>query len=229
MVPQAANPDAQVTYDSCGTSTTATAPASCSAATLAAIKSASLVIVFAGTDLNVATEGHDRSSLAMPGNYDSLISQVNAVGNPDTALVIQSDGPVDIGDVQGDFPAIVFSGYDGESQGTALAQVLFGQQDPAGHLDFTWYASDSQLPGIMNYGLTPGQTGGLGRTYMYFTGTPAYPFGYGLSYTTFKYSHVRVGPGKASANGTVRVSFDVTKMLLVNPTAHGGRSSLVSK
>jgi beta-glucosidase len=207
---RAANPDAQVTFDSCGTSTTATAPADCSAATLAAIKSASLVIVFVGTDLNVGTEGHDRTSLAMPGNYDSLISQVDAVGNPDTALVIQSDGPVDLGNVQGGFPAIVFSGYNGESQGTALAQVLFGQQNPAGHLDFTWYADDAQLPPIQNYGLTPAQTGGLGRTYTYFTGTPTYPFGYGLSYTSFKYSHVQVGPRTATANGTVNVSFDVT-------------------
>ena len=82
----------------------------------------------------------------MPGNYNSLISQVAALGNPRTALVIQSDGPVDIPDAQGDFPAIVFSGYNGESQGTALAQVLFGQQNPSGHLDFTWYADDSQLP-----------------------------------------------------------------------------------
>jgi beta-glucosidase-like glycosyl hydrolase len=207
---QAANPAAQVTYDSCGTSTTAAAPADCSAATLAAIKSASLVVVFVGTDLNVATEGHDRTSLAMPGNYDSLISQVNSVGNPEEALVIQSGGPVDLGTAQADFPAIVFSGYNGESQGTALAQVLLGQQDPAGHLDFTWYASDSQLPPIANYGLTPAQTSGLGRTYMYFTGTPTYPFGYGLSYTSFKYSHVRVGPKAATANGTVTVSFDVT-------------------
>jgi beta-glucosidase len=207
---QAANPGAQVTYDSCGTSTTATAAADCSAATLAAIKAASLVIVFVGTDNNVATEGHDRTSLAMPGNYDSLISQVNAVGNPDTALVIQSGGPVDLGNVQGDFPAIVFSGYNGESQGTALAQVLFGQQNPAGHLDFTWYAGDTQLPPIENYGLTASQTGGLGRTYMYFTGTPTYPFGYGLSYTSFKYSHVQVGPRAATADGTVAVSFDVT-------------------
>ena len=207
---QAANPNAQVTYDSCGTSTTATVAADCSAATLAAIKSASLVIVVVGTDLNVASEGNDRASLAMPGNYDSLISQVNAVGNPNMALVIQSNGPVDLGDVQGDFPAIVFSGYNGESQGTALAQVLFGQQNPSGHLDFTWYADDSQLPDIANYGLTPSQTGGLGRTYMYFTGTPTYPFGYGLSYTSFKYSHVQVGPRAATANGTVAVSFDVT-------------------
>jgi beta-glucosidase len=212
----AANPDAQVSYDSCGTSTTATAPADCPAATLAAIKSASLVIVFVGTDRHVGTEGQDRASLAMPGNYDSLISQVNAAGNRDTALVIQSDGPVDLGNVQGDFPAIVFSGYNGESQGTALAQVLLGQQDPAGHLDFTWYADDSQLPPIGNYGLTPSQTGGLGRTYMYFTGTPTYPFGYGLSYTSFQYSQVRVGPRAATANGTVTVSFAVTN---TGPTA----------
>jgi beta-glucosidase len=207
---KAANPDATVTYDSCGTSTTATAPADCSAATLAAIKSASLVIVFVGTDLNVGTEGMDRTSLAMPGNYDSMISQVAAVGNPDMAMVIQSDGPVDLGDVQGDFPSIVFSGYNGESQGTALAQVLFGQQDPAGHLDFTWYADDAQLPPISNYGLTPDQTGGLGRTYMYFTQTPTYPFGYGLSYSTFRYSDFKFGPRASTANGTVTVSFNVT-------------------
>jgi beta-glucosidase len=207
---RAANPNANVVYDSCGTSTTTTAPASCSAATQAAIKTADLVIVFVGTDLNVATEGLDRTTLAMPGNYNSLISQVTALGNPRTAMVIQSGGPVDISGTQGDFPAIVFSGYNGESQGTALAQALFGQVNPAGHLDFTWYANDSQLPPMKNYGLTPSQTGGLGRTYMYFTGEPTYPFGYGLSYSTFEYSHVTVGPRAASANGTVHVSFDVT-------------------
>ncbi len=206
---KAANPSAQVTFDACGTSTTATAAASCSAATQAAIKSADLVIVFAGTDLNVASEGHDRTSLAMPGNYDSLISQVAAVGNPRMALVIQSGGPVDLGGVQGDFPSIVFSGYNGQAQGTALADVLFGKQNPSGHLDFTWYAGDSQLPGIQNYGLTPSQTGGLGRTYQYFTGAPAYPFGYGLSYTSFRYSNV-VAQKSAYADGTVRVNLNVT-------------------
>jgi beta-glucosidase len=158
----------------------------------------------------VASEGHDRSSLAMPGNYDSLISQVAALGNPRMALVIQSDGPVDIGNVRSDFPAIVFSGYNGESQGTALAAVLTGAQNPSGHLDFTWYKDDSQLPAMTSYGLTPSQTGGLGRTYQYFTGTPTYPFGYGLSYTTFRYSHVTAGPQAVSADGTVHVSFDVT-------------------
>jgi beta-glucosidase-like glycosyl hydrolase len=207
---KAANPAATVTFDACGTSTTATTPASCSAATQAAIKTASLVIVFAGSDLSVADEAKDRTTLAMPGNYDSLISQVAALGNPRTALVMQADGPYDIQQAQQDFPAIVFSGYNGESQGAALAHVLFGQQNPAGHLDFTWYADDSQLAAMDNYGLTPSQTGGLGRTYMYFTGTPTYPFGYGLSYSSFSYSHVNVGPTTTSANGTARVGFDVT-------------------
>jgi beta-glucosidase-like glycosyl hydrolase len=207
---KAANPSATVTFDACGTSTTATAPATCSAQTQTAIRSADLVIVFVGSDLNVADEGKDRSTLALPGNYNSLISQVAAVGNPRTALVMQSDGPYDISGVQNDFSSIVFSGYNGESQGTALAQVLFGQQNPSGHLDFTWYKDDSQLPAMENYGLTPSQTGGLGRTYMYFTGTPTYPFGYGLSYSTFAYSHVKVGPASSNADGTARVSFDVT-------------------
>ncbi|HWG62717.1 MAG TPA: glycoside hydrolase family 3 C-terminal domain-containing protein [Streptosporangiaceae bacterium] len=207
---EAANPNASIVYDSAGTSTTATSPAVLSAQTQADIKSADLVIVFVGTDAAVAGEGHDRSTLAMPGNYDSLISQVNAIGNPNTAMVIQSDGPVNIGDVQGDFPSIVFSGYNGESQGTALADVLFGSQNPSGHLDFTWYAGDSQLPDMQNYGLTPSQTGGLGRTYQYFTGTPTYPFGYGLSYTKFQYSGVQVTPKQVTADGTVSVSFNVT-------------------
>jgi beta-glucosidase len=207
---KAANPNAAVTFDSCGTTSTTTAPASCSAATQAAIKTADLVVVFVGTDQNVASEGKDRASLAMPGDYNSLISQVNALGNPRTAMVIQSDGPVDITGTQGDFPAIVFSGYNGESQGTALAQVLFGQQNPSGHLDFTWFKDDSQLPDMQNYGLTPSQTGGLGRTYMYFSQAPTYPFGYGLSYAKFSYSHISVGSGTVDANATVPVSFDVT-------------------
>nr|WP_143765342.1 glycoside hydrolase family 3 C-terminal domain-containing protein [Catenulispora acidiphila] len=206
---QAANPSATVTFDACGTGTQITTPASCSAATQAAIKSASLVLVVAGSDLSVADEANDRSTLALPGNYDSLISQVSALGNPRTALVMQADGPYDIQDAQKDFPAIVFSGYNGQSQGTALAQVLFGQQNPAGHLDFTWYSGDSQLAPMDNYGLTPSQTGGLGRTYQYFTGTPTYPFGYGQSYSSFAYSHVQVGPQNTNADGTVHVSFDV--------------------
>ncbi|MEV7095033.1 glycoside hydrolase family 3 C-terminal domain-containing protein [Amycolatopsis sp. NPDC051045] len=207
---KAANPGATVTFDACGTSTGTTTAASCSAETLSALKTADLVVVFAGTDTNVATEGRDRTSIAMPGNYDSLIDQVKAVGNPRTALAVQAAGAVSLGHAKEGFPGIVYSAYNGESQGTALADVLFGKQNPSGHLNFTWYADDTQLPDMKNYGLTPSQTGGIGRTYQYFTGTPAYPFGYGLSYTRFAYSHVHADTRAVDANGQVTVHVDVT-------------------
>jgi beta-glucosidase-like glycosyl hydrolase len=207
---KAANPKANILFDAAGTSSTSTSPAVLSASTQAAIKKADLVVLFVGTDKNNAQEAKDRTSIAMPGNYDSLINQTTALGNPKTALVIQSDGPVKISDVQGKVPAVLFSSYNGESQGTALADVMFGRQNPSGHLDFTWYADDSQLPAMSNYGLTPGDTGGLGRTYQYFTGTPTYPFGYGQSYSTFAYSPATVDHAGIGADGTINVSFTVT-------------------
>ncbi|MBV9195251.1 MAG: glycoside hydrolase family 3 C-terminal domain-containing protein [Solirubrobacterales bacterium] len=207
---KAANPNATIYYDSCATSTTATAPATCSAQTLSEMRNAGLVVVLAGTDAHVASEGHDRTTLAMPGNYDSMIQQVAAVGNPRMLLALQSDGPVQIYDVQHYFPAILFSGYNGQSQGLALADVMFGQQDPSGHLNFTWYKNDAQLPPIENYALTAAHTGGIGRTYMYFKRKPTYPFGYGLAYTTFAYSNLSVTPTSTTPDGAVTVSFDVT-------------------
>ncbi|MCO5995360.1 glycoside hydrolase family 3 C-terminal domain-containing protein [Actinoallomurus rhizosphaericola] len=207
---KAADPSASVVFDAAGTSTTAKNDAQLSDATKADIKDADLVVVFVGTDATTAGEGHDRSSLAMPGNYQSLIDQTAALGNRKLALVIQSDGPVNIENAKDKVSSIVFSGYNGESQGTALADVLLGRQNPSGHLNFTWYKDDSQLPAMSDYDITPGGTGGLGRTYRYFTGTPTYPFGYGQSYTTFAYSRVRANTASATADGKVTVRFDVT-------------------
>jgi len=207
---KAANPNANILFDAAGTSSTATGAATLSSATQTAIKNADLVLLFVGTNQNNAQEGDDRTTLNMPGDYDSLITQTTALGNPKTALVVQSDGPVKISDVDGGIPAVVFSGYNGESQGTALADVLLGKQNPSGHLNFTWYADDSQLPAMSDYGLTPADTSGLGRTYQYFTGTPTYPFGYGLSYSTFSYSPATVDNTGPNADGTVNVSFTVT-------------------
>src|SRR3954453_5116193 len=205
-----ANSTASVVFDDAGTSSTATAPAVLNARIRAEIRSADVVVVFVGTDDHNAGEDHDRTDLALPGNYRSLVSQVSALGNAKTVLVIQSVGPVKIDDVQDSVAAVLFSGYNGESQGAALAVVLLGRQNPAGRLNFTWYRDDSQLPAMSNYGLAPRATGGLGRTYQYFTGTPSYPFGYGLSYPTFDYSNVSVDHTRLSADGTVNVSFDVT-------------------
>ncbi|UWE11730.1 glycoside hydrolase family 3 C-terminal domain-containing protein [Actinacidiphila bryophytorum] len=206
----AVDPYASVLYDAAGTSSTATTPATLSDATKAAVKAADLVVVFVGTTKANGDEGNDRDSLAMPGNYGSLIDQTAALGNDRTALVIQSDGPVALGDAAGKVSSVLFSGYNGQDQGTALADVLFGAQNPSAHLNFTWYKNDSQLPDKQNYGLTPAETGGLGRTYQYFTGTPDYPFGYGLSYTTFSYRGITADKSRITADGTVRIRVDVT-------------------
>ncbi|MET7694656.1 ricin-type beta-trefoil lectin domain protein [Streptomyces sp. NPDC005483] len=207
---KAANPSATVTYDAVGTSTTNTAAVSLSSTTQAAVKAADVVVVAVGTDQNTASEGKDRTSLALPGNYNSLIDQVAALGNPNVVLDIQAIGAVDISARQSKAASIVFSAYNGQSQGTALADVLFGKQNPQGHLTFTWYKDDSQLAGKNNYGLTPAQSDGKGQTYQYFTGTPSYPFGYGQSYTTFSYSAATADKSSITADGTVNVSFDVT-------------------
>jgi beta-glucosidase len=203
-------PRAQVVYDSGNSSTTTTSAPSLQPATQAAIKDADLVVVMVGTDANVNTEGYDRKTLALPGNYQALIKQVAAVGNPKILLVDQSAGPVDLTAVHGDVASILFSAANGQRQGSAAADVIFGKVNPSGHLSFTWYSGDSQLPPKNDYDLTPAGTGGLGRTYMYFTGKPDYPFGYGMSYTKFRYSRARLARRKVSTMGTVRVSFRVT-------------------
>nr|WP_053212105.1 glycoside hydrolase family 3 C-terminal domain-containing protein [Streptomyces antibioticus] len=125
-------------------------------------------------------------------------------------LDIQVVGAVDISARQSKAASILFSAYNGQSQGTALADVLFGKQNPQGHPTFTWYKDDSQLAGKNDYGLAPDQTDGKGQTYQYFTGTPSYPFGYGMSYTSFSYSAATVDKSGITADGTVNVSFDVT-------------------
>ncbi|WP_433893236.1 glycoside hydrolase family 3 C-terminal domain-containing protein [Streptomyces sp. CA-111067] len=206
----AQNATASVVFDAAGTSPTATSDAVLSDQTKADIKAADLVVLFVGTSQATGDEGNDRDNIDMPGNYDSLINQTAALGNDKLALVIQSDGPVKIDDVQDKVASIVFSGYNGQDQGTALADVLFGKQNPSGHLNFTWYKDDSQLPDKQNYGLTPGQTDGLGRTYQYFTGTPTYPFGYGLSYSKFGFSGVTANKSQINPNGSVKIGVDVT-------------------
>jgi beta-glucosidase len=203
-------PGAQVVYDDGNSSSTSTDAPSLQPATQAAIRDADLVVVMVGTDAGTNAEGTDRASLAMPGNYGPLIDQVADLGNPRIALVVQSSGPIDLVNAQRRVASIVYSAANGQRQGLAAADVLLGRANPSGHLSFTWYRDDAQLPGIGNYNLTPSKTGGLGRTYEYFTGTPTYPFGFGLSYTTFRYSKVKVSRRHIDAAGTERLSFRVT-------------------
>jgi beta-glucosidase len=166
------------------------------------------VIAYVGTDGSTGNEIWDRADTALPGPQAQLVNEL-AAKNPNTVAVIESAGPVDVGSFEPNIPAMLWSSYNGQRKGDALADVLLGRYDPSGHLPFTWYQSAGQLPGIGDYRIRPG-TGTPGRTYMYFRGPVSYPFGYGLSYASFRDSNLRVDRSSLGANDTFHVSVDVT-------------------
>lgn len=175
---------------------------------VAAASGYNYVIVVAGTDYSTAHENLDRTSLELPGAQAQLIGAL-AARNPNTVAVLQTVGEVNLGSFQSSVPAIVWSSFNGQREGLALADVLLGHYDPSGHLPFTWYQSGSELPSIDDYRIRPGP-GTPGRTYMYFRGPVSYPFGYGLSYTTFSASDLRFSRTHLTPNDTLETSVRVT-------------------
>jgi beta-glucosidase len=138
-------------------------------------------------------EGRDRESIDL--SQEELIKQVYAA-NPKTVAVLVSSFPYAINWTQRNAPAILYIAHAAQEQGTAIADVLFGDYNPAGRLNQTWPKSIDQLPPMMDYDIRHG------RTYTYFKGEPLYPFGYGLSYTSFQYSHLRLHSGVVSVEVT---------------------------
>ena len=145
-------------------------------------------------------EAVDRESLTL--EQEELIKQVYQV-NPRTIVVLISSFPYAINWTQQNVPAILHMTHSSQEEGNALADVLFGDYNPAGRLVQTWPRSLNQLPPMMDYNIRHG------RTYMYFKTEPLYPFGYGLSYTTFAYSNLHVTPAALSAKGSLNVTVDV--------------------
>jgi beta-glucosidase len=166
------------------------------------------VIVVVGTDASTMGEGYNRSSLALPGAQSQLISQV-AARNPNTVAVLETAGPVDVSGFAGGVPAMLWNSYNGQQQGAGLADVVLGRYNPSGHLPFTWYPNESVLPAITDYRIRPGG-GSPGRTYMYYTGPAAFPFGYGLSYSSFQASNLGFSRLHVNPNQTIQVSVNVT-------------------
>ena len=146
-------------------------------------------------------EGRDREVITLA--QEQLIKQVYAV-NPKTVVVLVSSFPFAINWTQANIPAILHMAHSSQDEGTALAKVLFGDYNPGGHLVMTWPKSVDQLPAMMDYNIRHG------RTYMYFKGDPLYPFGYGLSYTTFRYSNLKTSSAELASDGSMTVSVDVT-------------------
>lgn len=126
--------------------------------------------------------GGDRTSLNIPDNQAELLKKLKATGKP-VILVLTGGGALSINWAKDNLPAIVEVWYPGEEGGNALADVLFGETNPGGKLPVTFYKSVTDLPAFEDYSMK-------GRTYRYFSGEPLYPFGYGLSYTSFSWLSV---------------------------------------
>ena len=153
--------------------------------------------------VSVPSEGReavDRKSITL--EQEELIRQVYQA-NSKTIVVLISSFPYAINWTQDHVPAILHLTHNSQELGNALADVLFGDYNPAGRLVQTWPKSLDQLPPMMDYDIRHG------RTYLYFTGKPLYPFGYGLSYTTFQYSNLRTSASQLAPEGSLTVSVDV--------------------
>ena len=178
---------------------------------LAAARNSDLVIMvlglsarIEGEEMNVHADGFaggDRTSIDLPAPQQQLLEHVQAVGRP-TVLVLMNGSALAVNWADEKLPAILEAWYPGEEGGTAVAQALAGDFSPGGRLPVTFYKSVNELPAFEDYSMAK-------RTYRYFDGEALYPFGYGLSYTSFAYSNPRVDHDSVPANGTVNVSVDV--------------------
>jgi beta-glucosidase len=151
---------------------------------------------------NEGKEALDRKAIDLDPAQLSLIRSVKEA-NAKTIVVLISSFPYAIGWVQENVPAILHMSHTSQEEGNAIADVLFGDYNPAGRLVATWVKSLDDLPPMMDYDIRKG------RTYLYFKGQPLYPFGFGLSYTTFEYSNLRTSADSVNATGEVAVSVDV--------------------
>jgi beta-glucosidase len=177
---------------------------------VAAAKNADLVIAVVGITSSLEGEempvtepgflGGDRTSIDMPAPEEALVESVAATGKP-LAVVLINGSALAVNWINEHANAVLEAWYPGEEGGAAVAETLSGKNNPAGRLPVTFYKDLSQLPNFEDYEMT-------NRTYRYFKGKPLYPFGYGLSYTTFKYSDLAL-PTQAVAAGQPVVA-DVT-------------------
>ena len=172
---------------------------------VAAARRADAVIFVGGISSQLEGEegtngGGDRKDLNIPPVQQDLLNALHATGKP-IVMVLMNGSAMSVNWAQEHLPAIVEAWYPGEEGGDAVADVLFGDYNPAGRLPVTFYTGVDQLPPFRDYAMN-------GRTYRYFTGKPLYPFGYGLSYTRFAYSHLKV-PGRLDTGQPVTVTAQV--------------------
>lgn len=197
---------------------------------VAVAQKADVVVFLGGTNYEkldsheTGTESHDRFVITLPGNQEEVLKAIYAV-NKNVVLVLETNSSVDITWAKENIPAIFDIWYGGQAQGQAICDIIYGDYNPGGKLTSTWYNSLAELPaaadsqfganGMLEYNIDD-----WGYTYMYYgkgTGAnvarqaakPMYPFGYGLSYTTFEYANLQPTAATLDAGGEMEVSFTV--------------------
>jgi beta-glucosidase len=146
--------------------------------------------------------GGDRTAIDLPASQQRLLERIVATGKP-VVLVLLNGSALAINWAQEHVPAILEAWYPGQAGGSAIADVLFGDYNPGGRLPVTFYRSTEDLPAFDDYSMA-------GRTYRFFDGPPLYPFGHGLSYTTFAYDSLRVSADTLAADGHATIRVNVT-------------------
>jgi beta-glucosidase len=146
-------------------------------------------------------DGGDRKTIELPAVQQELVTALAATGKP-VVLVLMNGGALALQSSERKAAAVLEAWYPGQAGGTAIAETLFGENNPSGRLPVTFYASTDQLPPFDDYSMK-------GRTYRYFAGNVLYQFGYGLSYTHFKYLSGRLSTGMLRAGGSIAVCAEV--------------------
>jgi len=163
------------------------------------------VIVVAGLNTKNESEGQDKNDLNLPKNQEELIKELYTV-NPNIIVILETGSPLSINWVNEHIPAILNAWYPGEQGGNAIVDVLFGEYNPSGRLPITFYKSTEDLLSFDDYEITKG------RTYMYLDKKPLYPFGFGLSYSEFQYSDLKLSKSEINADDSVSVYVNITNM-----------------
>jgi beta-glucosidase len=169
------------------------------------IAAADAVIAYVGTRQGDSREDYDRNTMEMARYQSDAVCELLSV-NPRTAVYISAVGQVDIESFRREAPSILWCTYNGQAQGTAAGDLLFGNANPSGKMTFSWYTDESEMPHINDYTI---RSGGdyPGRTYQYYTKQISYPFGHGLSYTAFDYQDVTLDKTAVTPDDTLTVSF----------------------
>ena len=167
-----------------------------------AVRECETVVAVMGINKSIEREGQDRYDIQLPADQREFLQEIYKV-NPNIIVVLVAGSSLAVNWMDEHVPAIVNAWYPGEQGGTAVAEVLFGDYNPAGKLPVTFYRNVSQLPDFEDYNMT-------GRTYRYMQDVPLFPFGYGLSYTTFGYGKTVLDKNELTAGQSLKLTVPVT-------------------